>query len=413
MNGHPSRDIVGSSSQRLAGKTIVLGITGSVAAVRSVDLARLLMRHGAEVYPVMSRAACGLVHPDLLEWATGHKPVSELTGQIEHVNLVGNVPVRADLLLIAPATANTVGKIAAGIDDTPVTTFVTTAFGEGVPVLVVPAMHQSMYAHPFVRENLARLEKAGIGILGARIEEGKAKIAENDEILARVLEVLAPSGPLAGQTVVITAGRTVEHLDPIRVVTNNSTGKMGVALAEAARDAGAHVVLVSGKLAVAPPTGVELVEAFTADAMFETCRELVTRHKPRVFLAAAAVGDWAPVTTSPTKLPTSGGNLVVEFRPTPKIVDEVKTWCEGTYVVVFRAQSGLSDTQLADDARARLKKARGDLIASNDTSREGEGFGTDTNSFLLTDVHGHQERLPLASKREVARDLLAKIARNL
>ena len=413
MNGHPSRDIIGSAGHELAGKVIVLGVTGSVAAVRSVDLARLLMRHGAEVYPVMTRAACGLIHPDLLEWATGHKPVTELTGQIEHVALVGNVPVRADLLLIAPATANTVGKIASGIDDTPVTTFVTTAFGEGVPVVVVPAMHQSMYAHPFVLENLARLQNAGITVVGARIEEGKAKLADNDEILAGVLAILVPSGPLAGQTVVITAGRTVEFLDPIRVVTNNSTGKMGVALAEAARDAGAKVVLVAGKLSVPVPTGVELVEALTAEAMETACRELVVRLKPRVFLAAAAVGDWTPVSPSAIKLPTSGGNLVVEFRPTPKIVDQVKSWCEGTYVVVFRAQSGLDDEALAVDARERLKKARGDLIASNDTARPGEGFGTDTNSFLVMDALGNQERLPLAGKAEVARNLLAKIARNL
>jgi len=177
MNEHPSADIRGSLGGELAGKTIVLGVTGSVAAVRSSDLARLLIRHGADVRPVMTRAACELIHPNLLEWATGHKPVVELTGAIEHVDLVGNVPVRADLLLIAPATANTVGKMACGIDDSPVTTFFTTAFGEGVPTVLVPAMHQSMYHHPFVVENLAKLERAGVRVLLPRVEEGKAKIA--------------------------------------------------------------------------------------------------------------------------------------------------------------------------------------------------------------------------------------------
>jgi phosphopantothenoylcysteine decarboxylase/phosphopantothenate--cysteine ligase len=398
---------------RLAGKTIVLGITGSVAALRSVDLARLLMRHGAQVHAVMSKAATGLIHPNLVEWATGHPVVTELTGQIEHVSLVGNVPVRADLLLIAPATANTVGKIAGGIDDTPVTTFVTTAFGEGVPVIVVPAMHQSMYAHPFVVENLAKLEAAGIRVLASRVEEGKAKIADNGEILEAVFSVLAPAGPLAGQTVIITAGRTVEYLDPIRVVTNNSTGRMGVALAVAARDRGARVILVAGLLSVPVPEGVELVFAETSDAMQAACRDLVLIEKPRVFIAAAAVGDWTPVSPSATKIPTAGGRLVVEFQATPKIVDQVKSWNPSTYVVVFRAQSGLSESELERDAADRLARACGDLIASNDTAREGEGFGTETNSLLVLDARGGRERLPLASKAEVARKLLAKIERNL
>ncbi|MEI8093999.1 MAG: bifunctional phosphopantothenoylcysteine decarboxylase/phosphopantothenate--cysteine ligase CoaBC [Spirochaetales bacterium] len=414
MNEHPSVDIVGSLSQSLAGKTIVLGVTGSVAAVRSVDLARLLMRHGAQVYPVMSHAATQLVHPNLLEWATGHKPITELTGQIEHVSLVGNVKVHADLLLIAPATANTVGKIASGIDDTPVTTFVTTAFGEGLPVLVVPAMHQSMYAHPFVVANLARLEGAGIRVLGPRVEEGKAKIADNDEILQAVREALVPaSGKLAGQTVIITAGRTVEYLDPIRVVTNNSTGRMGLALAEAALRLGARVIVVSGKLSVPVPPGVELVVAETSAAMEAACRKLVEAERPRVFIACAAVGDWTPVAPSATKLPTSSGNLVVEFRPTPKIVDQVKGWNKATYLVVFRAQSGLSEADLLTDATSRLAQAGGDLIAANDDSKPGEGFGTDTNSLLVVDAKGNHERLDKASKAEVARKLLAKIELNL
>ena len=413
MNEHPSVDIVGTISQRLAGKTIVLGVTGSVAAVRSVDLARLLMRHGAQVYPVMTHGATQLLHPNLLEWATGHKPITDLTGQIEHVGLVGNVPVRADLLLVAPATANTVGKIATGIDDTPVTTFVTTAFGEGVPVVVVPAMHQSMYAHPFVIQNLAKLQAAGILVLGSRVEEGKAKMAANEDILSAVLELLAPRGPLSGQTVIITAGRTVEYLDPIRVITNNSTGKMGVALARAALTLGSRVIVVAGKLSVPVPTGAELIVAETAAAMELACRNLVEEHKPRLFLAAAAVGDWRPVNPSASKVSTSSGRLIIEFEPTPKIVDQVKAWSPSTFLVVFRAQSGLSDEDLLSDAVARLIKAKGDLIASNDTSRPGEGFEAETNCLLLVDTKGSWERLELATKLEVAQSLLAKIERML
>ena len=413
MNEHPSADIVGSLGTELSGKTIVLGITGSVAAVRSSDLARLLMRHGADVRPVMTKAATELIHPNLLEWATGHRPVVELTGGIEHVDLVGNVPVHADLLLIAPATANTVGKMAAGIDDSPVTTFFTTAFGEGIPVVLVPAMHRSMYDHPFVVENLAKLEKAGVVVLLPRLEEGKAKIATEQQVYEAVRDALAPGelAALKGKHVVVTAGRTVEYLDPIRVITNNSTGRMGLALAEAARRAGARVTVVAGKLSVPVPPGLEVVITDTAAAMFDACQSLVTGSRPEVFIAAAAVGDWTPVNPSAVKLPTSQGRLLVEFTATPKILDRVKEWSPSTFVVAFRAQAGLDDRELEADARARLAQAGADLIAANDTSRPGQGFESETNALVLVDSAGSVECISLGTKAEVAQKLLAKIAR--
>ena len=415
MKEHPSADIVGSLGTELSGKTVVLAITGSVAAVRASDLARLLMRHGADVRPVMTKAATELIHPNLMEWATGHKPILELTGAIEHVDLVGNVPVHADLLLIAPATANTIGKMANGIDDSPVTTFFTTAFGEGIPVVLVPAMHQSMYHHPFVVENLSKLEKAGVRVLMPRVEEGKAKIASEAQIYAAVREALSPGAlaALKGKHVVVTAGRTVEYLDPIRVLTNNSTGRMGLALAEAAQRAGARVTLVAGKLSVPVPAGLEVIHAETAAAMFEACQTLVTAQKPAVFLAAAAVGDWTPANPSEVKLPTAGGRLILELVPTPKILDRIKQWSPSTFVVAFRAQAGLDDAALEADARARLAKAGADLIAANDTSRPGEGFETETNALLVLDASGTVERISLAHKAEVAYKLLAKIARTL
>jgi len=415
VNEHPSADIVATLGTELSGKTLVLGITGSVAAVKSSDLARLLMRHGADVRPVMSKAACELIHPNLLEWATGHKPITELTGAIEHVDLVGNVPVHADLLLIAPATANTVGKMACGIDDSPVTTFFTTAFGEGIPVVLVPAMHRSMYDHPFVVENLAKLERAGVRVLMPRLEEGKAKIADEQQIFEAVRQALVPGdlAALAGKHVVVTAGRTVEYLDPIRVLTNNSTGRMGLALAEAAHRAGAKVTVVAGKLSVPVPVGPKVIHTETSAQMYQACQALVTEAQPEVFLAAAAVGDWTPAEPSTAKLPTSGGRLVLELVPTPKILDRIKEWSPSTFVVAFRAQSGLDDDALEADAKARLAKAGADLIAANDTSRPGQGFETETNELLVIDPSGAVERISLASKGEVARKLLAKIARTL
>lgn len=409
MNGHPSFDIVGSESQALAGKSIVLGLTGSVACVRGPDIARKLMRAGAQVYPVMTKAACELISPDLMEWATGHKPVTTLTGALEHVDLVGNVPVHADLLLIAPATANTVSKIACGIDDSPVTTFVTTGFGEGVPLLIVPAMHLSMYNHPIVRDNIKKLEGYGAHFLMPRLEEGKAKIPSEEAILAAVIGLLGPK-PLAGKRVLLTAGRTVEYLDPIRVLTNNSTGKMGVALAKAARDLGAEVVLVYGKGTAPVPAGVRAVHVDTADSMLAAVKAEM-KSPADIFIAAAAVGDWMPAQKSAEKITTHGAEkLVLELVPTPKILDQVRALGPYTFITAFRAQAGMTDHQLEVDGRNRMAKAGADLIAVNDAARPGQAFETDTNALLVFGTGGYKASLPLASKDAVARGLMEIIA---
>lgn len=417
MNGHPSFDILGTEGLSLKGRHIVLGITGSVAAVRAPDIARKLMRQGARVHPVMTKAACELISPDLMEWATGYKPVIHLTGAIEHVDLVGNVPVHADLILIAPATANTISKIACGIDDSPVTTFVTTGFGEGIPLLVVPAMHQSMYDHPIVKDNIRKLQGYGVHFLFPREEEGKAKIPDPEAVLAAVQDLLrAPEEkkPLKGKTVLITAGRTVEYLDPIRVLTNNSTGKMGMALARAARDLGGEVTVVYGRGTEEPPLGVEVLRVDTSEDMKQAVEQRVKQNPPTVFLAAAAVGDWRPAQTSPRKITTHGEDkLVLELVPTPKILDGVKKASPQTFVVAFRAQAGLDNRELETDGLHRMAKAEADLIAVNDTARPGQGFETDTNALLVLGADGTRRTLDLASKDAIARGLLEIILEKL
>lgn len=184
---HPSKEIIGSKSSELEGRKIILCITGSVAAIKSTEIARELMRRGADVYAVMTKVAQLIVHPDMVEWATGNPVVTELTGQIEHVTYAGEHSLRADLILIAPSTANTIGKVACGIDDTPVTTTLTTGIGAGIPVIIAPAMHASMYKHPIVLENIEKLGKHGIDVLMPRFEEGKAKIPGTAEIVHSVI----------------------------------------------------------------------------------------------------------------------------------------------------------------------------------------------------------------------------------
>ena len=402
---------------------------------RAPELARLLMRHGADVQPVMSHEATRLIHPNLMHWSTGHEPVVELTGHTEHVALAGNTPDRAHLLLIAPATANTIGKIAAGIDDGPVTTFATTAIGEGLPVVVVPAMHEPMYRHPFVLRNLETLRAAGITIVMPRVEEGKAKIASGEEVYEVVRDLLASrpapaTGPgsgaagygpqpphsvrqlLAGRHVLITAGRTVEYIDPIRVITNNSTGKMGMALARAALDAEANVTVIYGKGSAEPPDGARVIDVNTAAQMKEALTgELKATGEGAIVIAAAAVGDWRPIRESRDKISTHDRErLVLELEPTPKIIDAIKSAFPETYLVAFRAQHDLSVEELKEDARRRAAKAGADLIAVNDVSRTGAGFGTDTNEMYLIDRDGREEHVPLASKLQVARTIITAIA---
>ncbi len=412
---HPSFDITGSVGSELAARTIVLAICGSVAAVRAPELARLLMRHGANVIPVMSREATELITAKMMHWSTGNEPVTELTGATEHVALAGNVSDRADLLLIAPATANTIGKIAAGIDDGPVTTVATTAIGEGLPVIVVPAMHEPMYRHPIVLRNLETLREIGIRVVMPRVEEGKAKIATSEEVMRHVIERLAEplaSGPLAGRRVLVSVGRTVEYLDPIRVITNNSSGKMGMAVAQAAVEAGAEVTAIYGKGSAPVPAGVRVVRVDTAEQMKDACwNELSSGDGYDVMVAAAAVGDWKPIAGEKRKISTHDRDrLVIELEPTPKIIDGIRAEFPNTLLVAFRAQHDLSLPELLADARARAKKADADLIAVNDVSHAGTGFETDTNEMYLIGRDGTETHVPMASKLVVGRKIVEAIA---
>jgi len=239
---HPCDDIRSAASSLLADKTIVLGVTGSIAAVETVTLARELIRHGAEIIPVMTESACRILHPDALWFATGNRPVTTLTGDVEHVQFCGQHERHVDMLLVAPCTANTLSKIALGIDDTSVTTFGTTAAGSGIPILLVPAMHAAMYDNPFVMENLERCKNRGIHLLEPHRVEGKAKMASRTAIVAAVIRYTGRRD-WTGQHVLIIGGSTTENIDPVRIITNRSSGKTALALAIAAYHRGADVEL--------------------------------------------------------------------------------------------------------------------------------------------------------------------------
>lgn len=310
--------------QTLSGKQVVVAVTGSIAAVEVVRLIHSLRRCGAVVQAVMSPAATGIISPESLTYASRRPTITRITGLVEHVTYCGDGG-SADLLLVAPCTANTISKIACGIDDTPVTTFVTTALGSGMPVLVVPAMHHSMYRHPAVRENLERIRSWGVGIIDPRIEEGKAKIAENETIVLWC-ERMILGHPLKGRRVLITSGPCREIVDDVRVLTTRSTGLMGRALALEAFRLGADVTVVHRDIF---PCITNVPADSAADMREAVHRCFSTGGGADIYVSAAAISDFTPRRFK-GKIP-SGKKTSLELEPLQKLLDEVtRKWAPVT-----------------------------------------------------------------------------------
>jgi phosphopantothenoylcysteine decarboxylase/phosphopantothenate--cysteine ligase len=299
----------------LKGKCIVLGVTGSIAATEVVRLSHELKREGAIVQGVMSPAACGIISPDSLTYATGRETITRCSGMVEHVEYCGEGG-KADLFLVAPCTANTIGKIACGIDDTPVTTFATTAIGRGIPVVIAPAMHESMYRHPAVNENLERLRHWNIDVIPPRIEEGRAKIAGTEEIVLHVKRALGGKA-LEGKKVLITSGACREPVDDVRVLTTRSTGRMGRALALEAFRLGADVTVVHRDTFPC----VTNIPISTADEMRDAVLKECALGDVDYYLSAAAISDFAPVRFE-GKI-ASGKPVVLHLNPLPKLLPQV------------------------------------------------------------------------------------------
>jgi len=372
---HPAKRIHAAKSKKLAGKTIVLGVTGSIAAVETVKLARELIRHGAHVVPVLSKDAMEIIHPNALQFATGRDPITKLDGSVPYIELVGTDGT-ADAVLIAPATSNTIAKIAMGIDDTVVTTFAQNALGAGIPILLAPAMHETMYANPLIAAHLRTLEAHGIDIVTPRFEEEKAKLAEVDEIVARVIRRLG-GRELAGKTVVVVAGATAEPIDDIRIVTNRSTGETGVEIAKAAFEMGADLELWLGRHhAHVPP--------WLPARTFETTADLAGMANglaADLCVVPAAISDFAPKREK-GKIPSRKGPVRLELSPTPKVLAALR---KGAKVLVgFKAESGVTPAELKRRAMRLLREANLDYVVANDVGKVARG----TTSIRILDRTG-------------------------
>ncbi|AEB69705.1 bifunctional phosphopantothenoylcysteine decarboxylase/phosphopantothenate--cysteine ligase CoaBC [Methanothrix soehngenii] len=392
-------DISASVSETLSGKTIVVGVTGSIAAVRVIDLIRDLIRRGAEVHCTMSHAAGQILHPYALEYASNHPVITEITGRVEHVLFCG-VGGKADLFLVAPATANTIGKMANGIDDTPVTTFATTALGSGKPVAVVPAMHEAMYRHPAVIRNLQILREMGVALIDPRIEEGKAKFADNQRVVQEVERLLGPAD-LKGKRILITSGSNAESIDPIRILTNRASGKTGVALALEARRRGADVTLVHRFIQDLP---VHQVYAQSASDMLDAVMSELKKGCDAL-ISAAAVADYT-LDPSEEKI-KSGLELNLRLKPTRKIIKTVREAYPDLKIVGFKAETDTGDEALLARARASLEGAGLDLVVANDVSRG--GMGTDDNRVLILSRSGSHSEVE-GKKSLIARRIIDSLA---
>jgi len=388
----------------LANKTVVLGITGSIAAYKAADIASKLTQAGAKVEVVMTDSATRFITPLTLRSITGRPVVTdmfELTSEfsIEHVALAE----AADVVAIAPATANIIAKVATGIADDMLSC---TVLATRAPVIVAPAMESNMFQNQATQDNLSRLKardftivEPGYGRLASG-KVGRGRMAEVEQIIGTIKQVLGRGGDLSGKHIVVTAGGTQEPLDPVRHIGNRSSGKMGYAIAEAARDRGATVSIIAGPVSLPEPAGIDVVPVKTAAGMKEAVEKVVAQAN--ALIMAAAVADYQPKKVAGAKIKKETASLTLELARTPDILAEVK----GNFLRVgFAAES----EDVVANARRKLEKKQLDLIVANDITDPTGGFDSDTNQVTLIDRDGKVESLPLLTKREVADKILDRV----
>lgn len=392
----------------LSGKTIVLGITGSIAAHKAADVASQLTQAGAKVDVVMTKAAAKFISPLTFHAITGRPVATEMFEpyrefSINHIALAES----ADIVVIAPATANMIAKLAAGIADDLLSC---TVLATKAPVVVAPAMDVNMYDNPVTQDNLAKLKARNFCIIGpasGRLASGKrglGRLSDVGEIVGAVRQILGRDADLAGKRILVTAGGTQEPIDPVRFVTNRSSGKMGYAIAEAARDRGAKVTLITAPTSLNRPAGIEVIDVTTAQQMCEAVKGVISQAD--ALIMAAAVADYRPKISLEEKIKKTGAGLTLELEPTPDILGSLR----GDFVRVgFAAES----SNVIGNARQKLEQKGLDLIVANDITVAGSGFGSDNNQVTIIAREGSIDTLPLLPKRDVADKILDRVAKLL
>ncbi len=383
----------------IAGKHIIVGVSGGIAAYKALDLASALVKAGADVHVIMTASAREFVKPLAFEAISGNRVHTDLFDtppgwRFPHLELAR----LADMAVIVPATANIIAKIACGLADDLLSTAL---LAMNCPVFICPAMNVSMYSNPVVQENLGRLRRRGFVIVGpgtgrqACGDEGPGRLAGIPDILEQIHKFFENGGDMAGMEVLVTAGGTREPIDPVRYISNRSSGKMGYALAEAAANRGAKVHLVSGPTWLEPPDGVHVVMVETAEEMYRAVMDIYPRVD--VVVKAAAVADYRPKVTHRQKIKKENGDMVLELERNKDILMELGKQKKGQVLVGFAAET----EDLLNNARAKLLKKNLDLLVANDVTQPGAGFGSDTNIVKLLYPDGRVESLPVMDKLEL------------
>ena len=396
-------------------KHITLGVTGSIACYKAADLASKLTQAGAVVDVILTEAAARFVQPITFQSVTGRKAYldSDLWGAEGHVTHI-SIGHTTDLVVAAPLTANTIAKLANGIADN---LFSVTALAATCPLLIAPAMDGGMYSHPATQANLQTLVERGAVVVGPEAGhlasglEGKGRMSEPLTILGHIRHLLAQGGPLAGRKIVVSAGATQEPLDPVRYLTNRSSGKQGFALAQAALDLGAEVILVCGPNHLPTPTGAKRVDVRTAEEMLAAVRDHTADAD--ALLMAAAVADFRPAQMAGQKIKKGYEDLTPKLVRNPDILLEIGQRKQQTgfpkVLVGFAAES----QDLLANAQKKLAAKHLDMIAANNISAQDAGFGVDTNKITLLYAGGEKEALPLMSKAEAAERILAAVVKTI
>lgn len=408
LTRHPSLDIVESHGTELSGKKIVLCVAGSVAAYKAIELARLLMRHGADVTCVASEAVTKLIQPDYFKWATGNEVITKLTGKLEHISLADYKT--SDLIIVYPGTANTLGKLANGIDDTPISTVLTVGFGAKIPIVVALAMHAAMYENAAIARNISFL-KGKIEFIEPNLIEGKAKAAEPEDVLNHVLKKFGHSPVLAGKNILITAGPTMEPIDTIRVITNQSSGRTGVLLAKEMISAGAKVTLVYGPGTETPPKGAKVIPVKTIQQMFDAVKKEMKSKKFDIAILSAAPADYT-TTPAKSKIKSNKPSLTIKLHRAPKIIDNIKKLQKDIFLVGFKAETNISRQQLIQLARQKMQESNSDMIIANDIGVKYQK-NREQNQVYVMDRSGKIRDSGRKNKLEISKFIRKQIEKSL
>lgn len=395
----------------LKGKTVILGVSGGIAAYKSASLASMLIKAGAKVHVIMTEHATNFIHPITFETLTSQKCLIDTFDRnfefnVEHVELAK----AADVMMIAPATANVIAKAAHGIADDMLTT---TLLACKCPKIIVPAMNTRMYENPITQDNINTLKKYGMEVVAPATgylacgDTGAGKMPEAEILFEHIVRAIAYPKDMEGKKVLVTAGPTQEKIDPVRYISNHSTGKMGYAIARQCMLRGAQVTLVSGKTNLKPPMFVEVVPVISAKDMYEAVIERSDRMD--IIIKAAAVADYRPANVSEEKMKKTGGELSIELERTQDILQHLGTHKkEGQFLCGFSMET----QNMLENSRKKLEKKNLDMIAANNLKVEGAGFGTDTNIITLI-TKDMEKELEIMTKAEAADEILDEIMRRM